>query len=112
MVDVARYRSVLEARKAELEERLEEIEQQLEKPLPKDWEDAATELEAEEVLEREAILARDELVRINAALKRMEEGEYGYCVECGDEIAPERLDLVPWTPFCARCAASHDHARA
>nr|NIR61407.1 TraR/DksA family transcriptional regulator [Gammaproteobacteria bacterium] len=46
-----------------------------------------------------------ELRRIAAALARMEEGEYGYCVECGEEIAVRRLELDPATPLCINCAS-------
>lgn len=42
--------------------------------------------------------------RIAAALQRMAEGEYGYCVECGEEIARARLDLDPAIPTCLSCA--------
>ncbi len=44
------------------------------------------------------------LKRIDAALNRLNEGEYGYCVACGDAIAIKRLDLDPATPHCAGCA--------
>jgi DnaK suppressor protein len=37
---------------------------------------------------------------LDAALKRLEEGEYGYCVNCGEAIGTERLALDPATPFC------------
>lgn len=37
---------------------------------------------------------------LDAALKRLDEGEYGYCVNCGEAIEPERLTLDPATPFC------------
>ncbi len=43
--------------------------------------------------------------RIQSALARIEEDEFGYCVECGDEIAPKRLDLDPTTTICVTCAA-------
>ena len=46
-----------------------------------------------------------ELRRIEAALKRWEEGEYGYCAGCGEEIAERRLDLDPATPLCMDCAS-------
>lgn len=36
----------------------------------------------------------------DAALKRLDEGEYGYCVNCGEAIGTERLALDPATPFC------------
>ena len=37
---------------------------------------------------------------LGAALKRLDEGEYGYCVNCGEAIGTERLALDPATPFC------------
>jgi len=46
-----------------------------------------------------------ELRRINAALARMDEGEYGYCLECGEEIAARRLELDPAAPLCIKCAS-------
>lgn len=42
--------------------------------------------------------------QIDAALIRMDEGEYGWCVECGEEIAPKRLDSDPAAPRCSACA--------
>ena len=43
--------------------------------------------------------------RIAAALERLEQGGYGFCVRCGDEIAPKRLELDPAVPTCLTCAA-------
>lgn len=37
---------------------------------------------------------------IEAALRRLNEGEYGFCVTCGDAIEADRLVLDPATPFC------------
>ena len=45
-----------------------------------------------------------ELRRIGAALERIEEGEFGYCVNCGEPIAAKRLELDPTTPNCIGCA--------
>ena len=42
--------------------------------------------------------------RIEAALRRWDEGEFGYCTECGEEIAERRLELDPATPLCIECA--------
>lgn len=42
--------------------------------------------------------------RIGSALDRMEEGEYGYCVFCGDNIAEGRLRFDPSVPTCIGCA--------
>lgn len=48
---------------------------------------------------------RTERRRIEAALKRMDEGEYGYCAECGEEIPRPRLELDPTAAHCVECAA-------
>ncbi len=45
-----------------------------------------------------------ELRKIEAALTRLEDGEYGDCVRCSAEIADARLDNDPATPFCVTCA--------
>lgn len=47
---------------------------------------------------------RLELQRIEASLKRIEEGEYGYCVACGEQIPVRRLELDPTLPTCVNCA--------
>ena len=104
MVDTAKYRDVLEGRLAELQERLQEIDEALDSHQSKDWEELATEREGDEVLEQMGSTGKAEIAKIQAALDRMEEGEFGYCVSCGAEIAPERLDVVPHTPFCRTCA--------
>ncbi|NOZ65533.1 MAG: TraR/DksA family transcriptional regulator [Alphaproteobacteria bacterium] len=46
-----------------------------------------------------------ELTRINAALLRIEEDEFGYCITCGEEIELQRLALNPSLPQCGKCAA-------
>ena len=42
---------------------------------------------------------------IAAAFARMDEGEYGYCSECGEDIPLKRLELDPTVPTCIRCAS-------
>ena len=41
---------------------------------------------------------------IQAALKRIDEDEFGWCQECGEEIARGRLDLDPTAALCVGCA--------
>jgi len=45
-----------------------------------------------------------ELIRIGQALTRIEDDEFGWCTECGEEIAPGRLEIDPSTPTCVKCA--------
>ena len=44
------------------------------------------------------------LKRIDAALGRIEEGTYGYCLESGEEIAERRLEGQPWAEYCLEVA--------
>ena len=45
-----------------------------------------------------------ELLRISAALARLDEGEWGYCAQCGEEIAEGRLQHDPSVARCVGCA--------
>lgn len=47
---------------------------------------------------------KERVLRIKSALQRIEEGEFGYCVECGEEIAQGRLDIDPTFHLCVKCA--------
>ena len=46
-----------------------------------------------------------QLTRIRAALERIQEGEYGYCAICEEEIDRRRLEVDPANPFCISCAS-------
>lgn len=52
-----------------------------------------------------------ELRRIDAALARVETGDYGYCVSCDEPIAPKRLALDPACPLCIACARKAEERR-
>jgi DnaK suppressor protein len=49
---------------------------------------------------------RLELQRIEASLKRLDKGDYGYCVNCGERIPLRRLELDPTLPTCVECAGA------
>ena len=48
---------------------------------------------------------RDELARIEGALRRIEAGEYGQCFVCGEEIDVRRLLIAPTSTRCVNCHA-------
>ena len=50
------------------------------------------------------------LQQINEALARLEEGTYGYCFECGDEIAEQRLRALPFAVRCKDCEEAREVA--
>ena len=43
------------------------------------------------------------LTHVEAALKRIEDGTYGICENCGKPIQPERLEAMPWVTLCIDC---------
>jgi RNA polymerase-binding protein DksA len=48
--------------------------------------------------------AEEEIHRnLNAALERIEQGTYGTCERCNGRIPDERLDAIPYTPYCVDC---------
>jgi DnaK suppressor protein len=48
------------------------------------------------------------LTKVNAALERLEEGTYGYCYACGEEIASQRLQALPFAARCLDCEETHE----
>ena len=101
----AKFEPRLRVRLAELEARLHGIEAELDRPGDPDDEERAIEREGVEVQEDLGRAGLDEIRMIRAALGRIGKGEYGYCVNCGEEIAEGRLDLVPHAARCRDCAA-------
>lgn len=104
MTSIAEREVVLRKRLAELDRRLHGIEAELDAHQSKDWSELAVEREEDEMLESMGGSALAEIGQIRAALARVAENSYGYCVACGAEIAQARLDLLPATPFCRKCA--------
>lgn len=104
MTSIQTRKATLEARRHELITNLARIEDSLDDPVPQDWDDAAQEREDDEVLQALGNAEQAEIRRIDAALLRIAQGEYGICVKCGADIAAARLDLLPDTPLCADCA--------
>jgi len=50
-------------------------------------------------LDRESNLLRN----VRSALRRIDDGSFGICLHCEEEISPKRLAAVPWAPFCIQC---------
>ncbi|HSB21340.1 MAG TPA: TraR/DksA C4-type zinc finger protein [Anaeromyxobacteraceae bacterium] len=63
-------------------------------------------------LSRLGEVERSEVAQIDAALRRLEAGEYGVCRDCGEEIEPGRLEALPFALECADCAGRREEAQA
>ena len=95
----------LRGRLSELTGRVAEIDRELRKPLSADSEDRATDLENQDALEGIENSGNEEIQQIGKALKRIAEGTYVVCAECGADIDPRRLEVLPHATKCISCAA-------
>lgn len=114
MADAAldKLRGRLEHKKDELTARLERITANLRRGYEADSKERAKQMEDNEVVDALGNEARDELAKITTALARMDSGEYGACVECGQEIDAGRLEAYPYARECIDCARFDEHRRA
>ena len=71
----------------------------------------SSEADIQEELEFALIQMKSEtLNKVNDALIRLEQGDYGYCFECGEEIAQKRLRALPFAVRCKDCEEARENA--
>ena len=71
----------------------------------------SSEVDIQEDIEFALIQMKSEtLTKVDAALRRLEEGTYGDCFECGDEIAEARLRALPFAVRCKDCEEARETA--
>ncbi|MBL4732485.1 MAG: TraR/DksA family transcriptional regulator [Rhizobiaceae bacterium] len=104
MPTIQERKEQLTQRLNELETRLGTIEHELDKPMSQDWEDRSAEREGDEVMESMGNSGLLEISMVTAALERIENGTYGRCTQCDNDILDARLDLLPHTHLCRNCA--------
>lgn len=84
-------------------ERTEDYGREADHDVTQDPADKASNSYTKELLFSQSTTERNTLKLVENALERMQEGAYGECTNCGDEISEKRLDAIPWTPYCIRC---------
>ena len=104
MTDTAAAKSRLEAQLAELAARAARIAEDLSEPLNPDSSEQAVEMEDDASLEGQGALVAREIASVKRALARIDDGIYGECVRCGEDIAPARLEARPEAALCIDCA--------
>ena len=106
-MDPTLVRKRLEERKRELLVRAGEVHAGItraEGPLEKDFAEQVVQMENDAVLAGLSESTAAEISQINRALKRIEEGVYGQCIVCGQPIDERRLEALPQSDRCIRCA--------
>ena len=104
MPDNAAAKARLEEQLIELEARQSRIAEDLAEPLNPDSSEQAVEMEDDASLEGQGALVAKEIASVKRALARIEDGVYGECVRCGEDIAPARLEARPEAALCIDCA--------
>jgi DnaK suppressor protein len=105
--DLAKFKKILETKQEELErivrnrdaiaieksaDALDEVQHASEREL------------AIRNLDRESHLLRN----VRSALRRIDDGSFGTCLHCEEEISPKRVAAVPWAPYCIQCQEQAD----
>jgi len=95
----------------ELNKSSEDIGQLQQGPFPADWGDKVSMNDAMNflmTLENDRSLQMREIAR---ALRKIEEGSYGICEKCGQQLSFDRLEAVPYARFCLKCQDQEEKAR-
>ena len=72
----------------------------------------AKQAELEQVIRnREAITIEKSPDALDEVQRRIDEGTFGVCLHCEEDISPKRLNAVPWTAFCIQCQEQADRNR-
>src|SRR5690349_13834266 len=100
----------LEEKKAELQTQIGDLTEAYPQPVdttevsegPQDFEETAVDFL--ETQQEQSLLVNEQalLTEVERALKRIEEGTYGRCVECGQPIPEKRLQAIPWAARCVK----------
>ncbi len=108
--EMNKYKEILLARQTELSEVLRNRDAITIEKSPDALEEVQHAAERELAirnLDRESNLLR----MVRAALRRIEDGSFGTCMHCEEDISPKRLNAVPWAPYCIQCQELADRNR-
>ena len=105
--DIRGFRDTLQARLAELDQ-LEASSADARKPVELDQQSVGRLSRMDAMQQQQMALATErrrqtERLKLQAALGRIDSGDYGVCVRCGEDIDPARLRVDPAAPLCTAC---------
>jgi DnaK suppressor protein len=110
-INLNEMKTRLEAKRAELQQSIADLTEAHPEPVgpieasegPQDFEDVAVDFL--ETQQEQSILVNQQalLTEVEDALKRIEDGTYGKCVNCGRPIPEKRLEAIPWAARDVKC---------
>lgn len=106
-MDAAYFRARIEGEQQELR-MLSDAGREARAPVELDQQSVGRLSRMDAIQQQSMDLAREErrrhrLAVLNAALRRLDEDDYGYCLACGEDILPERLAIDPAATLCVAC---------
>lgn len=107
-MSTAKIRETLLNKRAELLLRVERTSKHLyqrDKPISSIFSEQSVEMESRELIYRLDGEGKEEIRKIDKALTRLDLGTYKFCGSCGEEIAKDRLEALPYTDKCIDCAS-------
>ncbi|MBT8447513.1 MAG: TraR/DksA family transcriptional regulator [Gammaproteobacteria bacterium] len=111
MIDTDSVKSQLEQMRADCLSRHERFDAHMKRaggPLAQDFAEQAVERQNDEVIGNLDEIATATLPRIDAALRRIGDGRFGECTDCGEAIEPGRLEVIPYAETCIGCAEKRE----
>jgi RNA polymerase-binding protein DksA len=111
MIDTTKARQTLQELRKTYTKRHAALDKDLhhvDNPVEKDFAEQATQMENQQVLEALDVEAQSLVAQIDGALKRIDEGRYGICIKCGEPIAENRVETIPYVSLCITCATEND----
>lgn len=102
--ELEKFREKLLEQKTELEKRVDRIHDHARNPLNADSAEQAAELGNVAVVSALEAEAFEEIEAIKAALQRLDSGDFGICISCGEIINRKRLEARPASAECVDCA--------
>lgn len=109
-IDLSLMRQRLEAKQAELQQNIGGLTEAYPNPVgaieasegPQDFEEVAVDFL--ETQQEQSLFVNEQalLTEVQNALKRIENGTYGKCIECGQSIPEKRLEAIPWAARCIK----------
>ena len=112
-MDIEHFRKRLLAREQELTDYITRFEDEARESRTAEVEDPIDQVISSENKAagfQESTLAAQTRKQVRDALRRIDEGTFGKCIDCGRPIEPARLEAIPWTPYCIADQEKHDKA--
>lgn len=110
MIDQDEVRKSLLAKRAELVQRVGGTQATERREVAEGQNDNAQLWEVSDIRDDLDNQGATELDQVNQALARLDAGEYGLCIDCGEPIAEARLKALPYATLCIQCAEEAEHS--